>query len=64
MNAVVDDTVHALKTNLTGACNAVQSSARDATHAALGQVREHPGAALAIAALAGTIVGILMRRGG
>lgn len=63
MNAVVDDTVQALKTNLSGARDAVQSSARDATHAALGQVREHPGAALAIAALAGTVLGVLIPRG-
>jgi ElaB/YqjD/DUF883 family membrane-anchored ribosome-binding protein len=64
MNAVVDDTVQALKTNLTGAGNAVQSCARDASDATLRQVREHPGKALAIAALAGAVLGVLIRQRG
>jgi ElaB/YqjD/DUF883 family membrane-anchored ribosome-binding protein len=64
MNAVVDDTVQALKTNLNGARNAVQSSARDASEATLRQVREHPFMTLAIAALTGTVLGVLIRKRG
>ncbi len=64
MNAVVDDTVKALKTNLTEACDTVQSSARDATYATLRQVRKHPGTALVIAALAGAVIGLLIRQRG
>lgn len=62
MNAAVDDTVQAIKTNLTEACDTVQNSTRDVTYAALRQVRRHPGKALAIAALAGTVLGLLIRQ--
>jgi ElaB/YqjD/DUF883 family membrane-anchored ribosome-binding protein len=64
MNAVVDDAVQALKTNLNGARDAVQSSARDATDATMRQVRDHPVMTLAIAALAGTVLGVLIRKRG
>lgn len=64
MNAVVEDTVKALKTNLAEACDTVQSSTQDGAYATLRQVRKHPGTALGIAALAGVVLGLLIRQRG
>ncbi|TXG77536.1 MAG: hypothetical protein E6R11_06310 [Rhodocyclaceae bacterium] len=62
MNAAVEDTVKALKGNLVDACDSVQTSSRDAAYATIRQIRKHPGAAVAMAALAGAVVGLLLRR--
>lgn len=62
MNAAMQDTMKVLKTNLTEACDSVQASSRDAAYATLRQVRKHPGKAVAIAAVAGAVLGLLLNR--
>ncbi len=62
MNAVTPHTMRALKTTLEDAYDTVRIGSRDATHATLRQVRRHPLAAITVAAAAGALIAMILRR--
>lgn len=62
MNAVTPRTMHALKSTLEDACDTVRVGSRDAAYATLRQVRRHPLAAITLAAAAGALLALFVRR--
>jgi len=62
MGTMTTNAIKSLKSTMDGAFDSIQSSTRHAASATMGQVKERPGTAVAVAMVAGALIGALVRR--